>query len=155
MRNYVPDRIRWLFPFALVIFELVVYFSIDMYLPALPDVQQWFSTSEQYIQLTLSAWLVGSGTFQLLLGPISDRFGRRRILLGGCIVFIATSIGCALTDSLSFFVGLRLIQGTVVCCVLVAGYACINELLSSTQAIKTLARMNSVTVLAPAIGPIL
>ena len=143
------------FPIALVVFELAVYFSVDMYLPALARVQAFFLTTEKSAQLTLTAWLIGAGTVQLILGPVSDRFGRRRVLLAGCGVFVLTALGCATTSSLGLFILLRAIQGSTICTALVAGYACVHESLSTLRAVKTLAWMNGVTVLAPAIGPVL
>jgi len=149
-----PDPFLF-FPIALVIFELAVYFSVDMYLPALGKVQIFFMTSEKFAKLTLTAWLIGAGTAQLILGPVSDRYGRRRVLLTGCGVFVLTAIGCAMTTSLGYFLVLRAIQGTTICTALVAGYACVHESLATLRAVKTLAWMNGVTVLAPAIGPVL
>jgi len=144
-----------LFPFALVMFELAVYFSVDMYLPAMPALQVGFCISERMTQLTLTCWLIGAGTMQVALGPVSDSLGRRPVLLSGCLVFVIASVGCALTSSLPLFLLLRTLQGCTICTALVAGYACIHERYSGVQAVKTLAWMNGVTVLAPAIGPFL
>src|SRR5437762_10910507 len=116
MQKKISTKSAALFPIALVFFELAVYFSVDMYLPALPMVKLWFDTTEKLTQVTLSAWLIGAGTFQLLLGPLSDRFGRRPVLIGGCVVFTVSTLICAVTSSLYLFIFMRLIQGCTICC---------------------------------------
>lgn len=155
MRPRPPDGTRLWFPLALVVFELIVYFSVDMYLPAMRELQNAYGTSERAIQFTVTGWLIGAGTTQLVLGPLSDHFGRRRVLLSGCVIFSMASLACALIPPLPWFVLLRTLQGSTICTAFVAGYACVHEIFSTEDAVRTLAWMNSVTVLAPAIGPLL
>lgn len=144
-----------LFPLALVFYEMATYLSNDMYLPSLPTLVNDFNTSENAAQNTLLAWFLGSASMQLIMGPLSDRFGRRIILLiGGCF-FILSSIVCAITHDISVMLIARFIQGSTVCSVVVAGYAAIHEQYDSKMAIKLIAIMGSVTVLAPAFGPLL
>ena len=149
------DQQKLLFPFFLVLFEVCAYLSNDMYLPTLTRITQDFQTSTSLVQLTLSMWFLGSSSMQLLIGPLSDRFGRKIMLLIGGVVFILSSALCAFAPNIETLLVARLVQGTTVCFVIVAGYGAINELYSSTRAIQILATMASVMLLAPTLGPIL
>lgn len=143
-----------LFPVLLVLYEIATYLSNDMYLPALPDMMRDLNLTTQQAQLTLTTWFVGSATLPLILGVISDRYGRRPVLLLGGIIYIAATIMCAITiDSGSLLIA-RFIEGAAIPSMMVAGYACIHELYEQKEAIRILALMGSITVLAPALGPL-
>lgn len=144
-----------LFPFFLVFYEIANYLSNDMYLPALPAIAKDFSITPHYAQMTLTAWFLGSMSLQLILGPLSDRIGRRPVLLGGGILFIISSVICALTSNIYLLFIARFFQGSTVCSIAAAGYASIHESYEQRKAIHTLAIMGSITVLAPAFGPLL
>lgn len=152
MTQYKPQRL--LFPFVLVFFEMATYLSSDMYLPALPTVMQDLHLSHQEIQWTLTAWFLGSMSVQLILGPFADRFGRKTILCWGAFIFTMASLACALAPDLHTLIVARFIQGTGICFMAVPGYAIIHESFDQMAAIKLLALMGSVSVLAPALGPI-
>ncbi|MEN9917331.1 MAG: Multidrug transporter MdfA [Pseudomonadota bacterium] len=151
--SLIDKKILWLFPLCLILYELPLYFATNMYLPALPAVCQTFKISASLAQLTIAIWFLGASCFQIFLGPLADYYGRRQILLSSGIFFVIASIICAITHYIVIFVVARFIQGCVVSSILVTGYATIHELLDTEQAIKTLAWMGGVTVLAPAIGP--
>ena len=144
----------FIYPLLLVLYEMAAYLSNDLYLPALPSIMNELQISSSLAQTTLTAWFVGSASLQLVLGPISDRFGRRPVLLYSGILFVAASIFCAMTNTISMMIIARFFQGMVVCAIIVAGYASIHELLDSEQAVKTMAWMGGVAVLAPAFGPL-
>ncbi|MAZ38818.1 MAG: hypothetical protein CMF49_01765 [Legionellales bacterium] len=139
----------------IIIYTSILFLSNDAYLPALPAVMSSLSTSYHSTQLSLTTWFLGSACVQLFLGAISDRFGRRPCVLIGAGVFIMTSLLCAFSPNISIFLIARLFQGASVATMLVAGYACIHEYFDSEYAVKVLGKMNSVTVLAPALGPLL
>jgi Bcr/CflA subfamily drug resistance transporter len=143
-----------IFPFLLVFFEMVTYLSSDMYLPALPTVMRSWSLTHAQAQLTLTSWFLGSISVQLILGPIADRYGRKIVLCLGGIVFTITSLICTITNDFHVFLIARFIQGMGICFMAVPGYATIHELFSHTKAIKILALMSSIAVLAPALGPL-
>src|SRR5271170_7868305 len=84
--------------------------SIDIYLPALPMLRQALAADEGQTLLTLSAFFVGFGGGQLVLGPLSDRFGRKRPLLAGLVVYVIASCGCALSTSMAALVFWRVLQ---------------------------------------------
>lgn len=143
-----------LFPYILVFFEIAIYLSNDMYLPSMPAIAQELSFSQAQIQNTLTLWFLGASCLQFILGPISDTYGRRVVLITGGIFYVISSAACALADTLHVLLTARFIQGLTLCA-LVAGYASIQELYSTKQAIKILALMNAVTILAPAFGPLI
>ncbi len=150
----MQKRLFFIYPLLLVFYEMAAYLSNDLYLPALPSIMNDLKISSSLAQTTLTAWFVGSASLQLILGPISDRFGRRPVLLYSGILFVAASFLCAIVDSITMMIIARFFQGMVVCAIIVAGYASIHELLDSERAVKTLAWMGGVAVLAPAFGPL-
>lgn len=149
------SKLEFIFPITLVLYEVLTYLANDMYLPALPTLENDFDTTAGIAKQTLLSWFLGSASMQLFMGPLSDRFGRKRVLLIGAAFFILSSFVCGLTQNITVFLIGRFIQGTSVCSVVVAGYATIHELFDTKKAIKMVAIMGSVTVIAPALGPVL
>lgn len=126
-----------------------------MYLPALPQIGHDLHTTQQLTQLTLTCWFFGTASLQLLLGPISDRYGRRAILLISGMMFILSTISCAIVTQIILLLVARFIQGCTVCSVIVTGYAAIYETYKVEQVVPLLALMSSITLLAPAFGPLI
>jgi Bcr/CflA subfamily drug resistance transporter len=145
----------FIFPFILIFYVIITYLSNDLYLPALMDLIQDFNSTPALVQLTLTTWFLGSASTQLIMGPLSDHFGRRPILLSGALFFIIATIICAVTHSMTILLMARFIQGSAVCSLIVAGYATVHELYDTQKAIQVLALMGSVGILAPAFGPLL
>lgn len=144
-----------LLPFFLIFLEVAIFLSNDMYLPSMPAIAHDLSLTQAQIQYTLTLWFLGSGTFQLILGPVSDRYGRRgMVIFGGFIYALATAV-CAIATTLPVFLMARFVQGSTVCAVLVAGSATIHELFDTKRAIKIFALINAVTIIAPAFGPLI
>lgn len=150
----VDNRKILFFPYLIILYEIALYLSNDMYLPSMPAIAKDLSFSQHQIQSTLTFWFFGASSLQLVLGPVSERFGRRTIILYGAFAFIVSSILCACATGLSVFLLARFVQGCTIC-TLVAAYAAVHELYKTKQAIKLLAFIGAVTILAPAIGPLL
>ena len=148
------SSVMW-FPWLLVCYEISIYLSMDAYLPAFTRIANDFSVNAHMVQLTALSWFVGGFVFQVLIGPISDRYGRRPILLWGGVLYVVSSVACAMAPNIHFLIVARLFQGMSMPTMYIAGYAAVNEMFDSTEAIKILARLNSVTILAPAFGPLL
>ncbi|MBS0287072.1 MAG: Bcr/CflA family efflux MFS transporter [Proteobacteria bacterium] len=148
-------KISYWFPFAVVLLEIATYLANDMYLPGLPLLMEEFQISQSVAQDTLLYWFLGSASLQLLMGPLSDRFGRKVVLILGVLMFSASSFACAYTSNIHVFLIARFIQGCVVCAVVVAGYAAIHESYDTFVAIKIISLMGAIVILAPAFGPIL
>lgn len=92
----------FLFPLFLILYEFCTNMSNDMYLSALPRISEDFSTSANLVQLTITAWLAGDTSVQLIVGPLADRYRRRFILFGGGLLFVLSTLGCALAPSIGF-----------------------------------------------------
>lgn len=150
----MSKRQYFIFPLFLALYEIAVYLTNDMYLPALPQMTESLNITREVAALSLTTWFMGSASMQLILGPVADHFGRRSVLLSGGLFFVLASLICAITNNILLLLIARFIQGCVIAAVVVPGYASIHELFDQKNAIKTLSWMNSITVLAPAFGPI-
>lgn len=148
-------KTAYLFPLLLVIYEVATYLANDMYLPALPEMSKELGFTLKEAQMTFTAWFIGGLTLHFILGPLSDRFGRRPILLTGCFMFVMATMLSTVTQGINSFLLARFIQGSMLSTIVVAGYASIHETYDRRQAIKILALMGSITVIAPAFGPLL
>lgn len=143
-----------IFPFLFVMYEISLYLSNDMYLPSMPAIAADLSLTQAQIQNTLTLWFLGASSLQFIIGPISDRFGRKIIMSIGGALFIISTIVCAMTYDINFMYIARFVQGSTICFVVVAGNAAIHESFSVKEAIKWLALCNAITILAPALGPL-
>ncbi|MEQ8165663.1 MAG: MFS transporter, partial [Alphaproteobacteria bacterium] len=100
--------------------------STDMYLPSMPALRQVFGASVPEIQLTLSVFLAGFAISQLVYGPLSDRFGRRPVVLGGLMIFAAASTACSFAPDIEWLVLGRFFQALGACCGPVVGRAIVR-----------------------------
>ncbi|GAB1584715.1 hypothetical protein PPNSA23_46580 [Phyllobacterium phragmitis] len=91
-------------------FNLLASLGMDIYLPAVPAMPGILATTPAVVQLTLTLYMIMLGVGQILFGPLSDRVGRRPVLLGGAVLFAMASFGLAATSSAYLFLVLRLIQ---------------------------------------------
>ena len=86
-------------------------FATDMYLASFTDITESLGVTPTQVQLTLTAFLAGLGIGQLVLGPASDKYGRRRVMLIALSIFALTSVALIFTPNIEFFVGVRFLQG--------------------------------------------
>lgn len=147
-------RTSIVFPILLALYEICTYLSNDAYLPSLPHITFDLHTNNHLVQLTLTTWFMGSACMQLFLGPLADKVGRRRVLLSGGLIFILVTFGCAVSNNIFELLIFRFIQGATVTSMIIAGYATIHELFDREKAIHTLSMMNTITLLAPSLGPL-
>jgi DHA1 family bicyclomycin/chloramphenicol resistance-like MFS transporter len=127
--------------------------SIDMYLPALPRLTVQLSTTASAAQLSLTACLVGLAAGQLLAGPLSDVFGRRRPLLVGLVCYTLASVLCAFAPNVWALVALRLVQGLSGAAGVVLSRAVVRDLRSGTAVAKLFATLMLVNGIAPVLAP--
>jgi MFS transporter, DHA1 family, multidrug resistance protein len=123
--------------------------TIDLYMPALPTIGQAFQTDR--VQQTMSVYFLGLALGQLLIGPLSDKFGRKRPLLFGCALYAAASLGCALSPSLGSLLVFRFLQALGGCAGMVLTVSMVRDLF----AVKDSARVFSYLVLVMGLAPIL
>lgn len=128
--------------------------SIDMYLPALPILAEYFQTSPSFVQLSLTFFLLGLSLGQLFAGPISDIRGRRKPLLIGLVVYFVVSIVCVFSPSIWTFILLRFIQGLAASVGVVISRAVVRDLYSGTELTKFFALLALVNGTAPILAPI-
>ena len=138
---------------VLAYMSAVAPLSTDMYLPALKNVQTTFATSEFYTQLSLTAFFVAFALGQLIYGPLSDIYGRRKPLLVGICVFIFSSILCVAIDNIYAFIFFRFTQALGGCAGVVIARAVINDKFSVQEGAAVLALMMIVGSLAPMLAP--
>ncbi|OEC95449.1 MULTISPECIES: CmlA/FloR family chloramphenicol efflux MFS transporter [unclassified Rhizobium] len=153
-------RPSWAYPLpaALLLmapFDILASLAMDIYLPVVPSMPGILNTTPAVIQLTLSLYMIMLGLGQVVFGPLSDRIGRRPVLLSGALVFAASSFGAALAWSAPIFVLCRLLQAIGASAALVATFATVRDVYGNRpeQAI-IYATFGSILSFVPALGPI-
>lgn len=129
--------------------------SIDMYLPSLPSIQTDLGASAAHAQLSLSAFLIGYAFGQLLYGPLSDRFGRKPILLTGIFAYTGASFLCATSRNIETLIVLRFFQALGGGAGIVLARAIIGDYFSSNEAARVLSLVSIVTLMGPLVSPII
>jgi DHA1 family bicyclomycin/chloramphenicol resistance-like MFS transporter len=129
--------------------------SLDLYLPALPQLAAELEASPSAAQLTITACLIGLAVGQVVAGPLSDRFGRKRPLMIGLIAYAVASLACAFAWSISVLLLLRLIQGLAGAAGIVIARAVARDLHEGRQLVIFFSRLVLVSGLAPVIAPVL
>jgi DHA1 family bicyclomycin/chloramphenicol resistance-like MFS transporter len=128
--------------------------AVDMSLPALPALVAGFATSAANVQLTISAYLIGYAAGQLFYGPLSDRFGRRPILLIGMTIYTAAGFLCTLAPTIETIITLRLVQGLGGCVGVVVTRAAARDYFSGPKLAQILTSVTAVQAFGPLVAPI-
>jgi DHA1 family bicyclomycin/chloramphenicol resistance-like MFS transporter len=130
-------------------------FTVDLYLPAFPSVAREFSATDAAVQLTLTATSIGFAVGQLVVGPWSDRVGRRTPLLIATAVHITASLGVAIAPNVEVLTLLRIAQGIGAAGGAVVALAIVRDLFGGQPLIRMLSRLALVTGLAPILAPVI
>lgn len=141
-----------------VLLTLLVAFGpvcTDLYLASLPDMARDLKTDTAMVQMTLSAFVVGFAVMQLGYGPLSDRFGRRRVIMGGVVLYVAASLFCVVAPTIETLIAGRFVQALGACCGPVVGRAVVRDIFPRDQAAKVMSYMASAMALAPLVAPTL
>lgn len=129
--------------------------GIDVYLPALPAMQQEFGSSEAQIQLSLSLFVFSLGLAQLLVGPLTDRFGRRPVAIAGITLYGITSMMIVFVDYIDTLLMLRVFQGFGASCCSVVAMTVVRDSYTPVQGARIYSYINGLLCLAPALAPVL
>jgi len=129
--------------------------STDLYLASLPHLTGYFDASPAAVQQTLSLFVIGFGSAQLVSGPLSDRHGRRPVLLGGLGIYMAASIACGLAPTLPVLIFARFVQAVGCCTAVVVARAIIRDAYPPAEGARMIAKASSLLSFAPLLGPIL
>lgn len=127
--------------------------SVDLYLPAMPAMVGYFDTDISQVQMTLSSYLLGFALFHLVCGPLSDRFGRKPVLLAGLSLYVVMSGLCAIATTIDELIIYRFIQAMGACCAPTLGRAIVRDVYPPEKAVKALAYVSSLMAIAPVMAP--
>ena len=131
----------------------MVALSIDMALPALPDIAGALQVPQRDATLTLSVFLTGFALAQLVFGPLSDRVGRRPVMLAGCMLFCVASVGCAVAPGIDSLLLARLLAGCGAGAGMVVVLAIVRDLFEGAGARSRLSVLNLIRAIAPIVAP--
>jgi MFS transporter, DHA1 family, multidrug resistance protein len=145
-------RLRLTFIVALL--AMLAPFSIDTYLPSMPDIAKELAASPVTLQQTLSFYLLAFAAMMLVYGPLSDAFGRRPVILVATVAYVASSVGCALAVNVSWLLLMRMGQGLSASAGIVVGRAVVRDAFSGPTAQRVMSQTMLIFALAPAIAPV-
>lgn len=143
-----------LFATFLVLYEFLTYIANDMIMPGMIDVVKTFNGQESDIATSLTLYILGGASLQLFLGPLSDAYGRRPVMLTGAVVFFLFTGWIACSFSMQQFLVARFFEGMGLCFISVIGYATLQEIFEEMDAVRLMAMMSNISILAPLLGPL-
>ncbi|WP_416435082.1 multidrug effflux MFS transporter [Priestia megaterium] len=152
--NKLTKKKRLQLAFLLGSLALLGPFTIDTYLPSFPTIVKEFDTTASLVQISLTTCLLGLGLGQLIIGPMSDVQGRRKPLLIFLILYLITSITCAFSPNIYFFIASRFIQGFSAAGALVISRAVVRDIYSGRELTKFFALLMLINNLGPIAAPI-
>lgn len=129
--------------------------ALNILMPSMPGLPAVFDTDYATVQLTLSLYLVAIAGAQLVYGPLSDRYGRRPVLLAGLVLFLFGTLVCALADSIATVLVGRVLQAVGGCAGMVLGRAIVRDLYERDRAASVLAYVTMAMVVAPMLAPLI
>ena len=129
--------------------------TLDLHLPALPAMADYFHSSDSQLQLTLTLYTLGSAISLLVSGPLTDRFGRRPVLLAGLLLYVVATVTCAQADSLGVLVIARLFQALGGCCTTVIGRVIVRDHFDRHEQARLLGLISMAMAISPMAAPVL
>lgn len=143
------------FCLAVALFELLTYMASDMIMPAMLLITDEFAADTRHVPNAFNLYLIGGICLQWLIGPLSDRFGRRPLLLLGSALFALACAAALLTQTIEAFNVLRLIQGMGLGFVVAVSYPALQEVFCEADAVRLMALLGNVALLSPLLAPLL
>lgn len=130
-------------------------FVTDMYLPSLPAMTSFFNTNASMVQLGLTFSMLGLAAGQIVFGPLSDKYGRRKPLLVSMLLFLLSTVACIFAPTIEVFVSLRLIQGLAAAGGIVISRSIATDKFKSANLAKALAIIGAINGIAPVAAPVI
>src|SRR3989338_7446360 len=146
-------RPLYLFAVFFVLYELTTYLANDMIMPGMPQVIQQFNASQSYVALSMSYYILGNCVFMLIIGGLSEHFGKRPVIIIGNMFFLLFTALLIFSQNIHQFMLLRFLEGSGLA-IIAIGYALIHTNFNDKDAVKLIALMGNVSILAPLFGPI-
>ena len=125
---------------------------MNMFLPSLPKMTAHFETDYRYMQLSVALYLMVSGVLQIVIGPLSDKFGRRPVILGGLIGFLIATLGCIFAPTIEVFLFFRMCQA-VVATAMVLSRAAVRDMYDQDKAASMIGYVTMGMAVVPMISP--
>jgi DHA1 family bicyclomycin/chloramphenicol resistance-like MFS transporter len=139
---------------VLGLLSAVGLFALDMYLPALPTISENLKADSHAVQASLISFFAAMAVSQIVYGPLSDMFGRKRPLYVGLCLYLIGSIGCALSPSIEWLVAFRFLQGMGACAGVVISRAVVRDLHTGPAAAELMSRLMLVFSVSPILAPL-
>jgi DHA1 family bicyclomycin/chloramphenicol resistance-like MFS transporter len=139
----------------IVLMNMFVPLSIDLYLPALPGLKDYFGSGTALTNMTLSIFMFFYAIGILLWGPISDKYGRRPVIALGSLIYIASSISCSLAPNIYLLIAARAMQGVGGGAIISSSFAIVKDCYTGKKREKILAVTQSISGIAPMVAPVL
>jgi DHA1 family bicyclomycin/chloramphenicol resistance-like MFS transporter len=158
MTSLAPGRAVWLdrrtppHVATLVALSALSALNMNFFLPSLPSIATAFDADYAVAQLAVSAYLATTAALQIALGPLSDLYGRRPVMLGSVVVFLVATAGCAVADSIEAFLAFRLV-GSAVVSGLVLSRAVVRDMVGPAESASLIGYVTMGMALAPMLGP--
>ncbi|MES2204119.1 MAG: multidrug effflux MFS transporter [Pseudomonadota bacterium] len=127
--------------------------ALDIYVPSIPDLCVYFSVPPGVVQLTVSLFILTTGLGQLIVGPLSDCYGRRKIIISATTLYLAGSIVSTFSPDISTLILARMAQGFGACGMMVTCFAIVRDLFSGDECAKIYSFLNSTIALSPLLAP--
>lgn len=153
--GWKPDSRSGIVTFLLVSLTAMGPITTDLYLPSLPSITGALDTDVATAQLTLSVFMVGFALSQIVYGPLSDRFGRRPMVLAGFSLYTLASLACSYAWNIETLIVARFFQAVGGCCGVVIARAAVRDIYGPTESARILAWLGAAMGLAPAIAPVI
>jgi len=152
--NKMTSQSQLRFALILAAFSALGPFTIDMYLPSFPQITQQFGTEASLVQLSLTACLVGLGLGQLIMGSLSDVYGRRKPLLISMVIYMLASFTCAIAPNIVFLIVARFIEGFAASGGIVISRAIVRDVYNGHELTKFFSLLMLVSNVAPLLAPV-
>jgi len=151
----VPFRPRWYFFVALISVTFIGPLSLHLFIPAMPAVKEAFGVSTGMAQLTMSLAMLSMAFFTVAYGGLSDRFGRKRVLLGGLVLFTCGAAACMAAADLPMLLAGRVLQGAGAGCGVVLARAIARDVYGQERVAQVIAYLTAAYVLGPMFAPMI